>query len=182
MSEHYVLDTGPLIDFFVLTFEEETGARWLRGCVPPQGVRFPAERGLFETFLQERRGWLLTAPGVVAELENHVQRLVNRCKPHNLQDAFRARFWGLVCDRWRAWDIREAPVSLSELDPEIVAKHGPVDASLLRLVQAAAKGERRVLLTNERALFGLCVKQRLPAHIVATWIRSLLSGPDMHRI
>lgn len=147
----YCLDTGPLLDYFLLEFFEQAGKQ-----MPPQlasAVRLMHSnerlKGSFEKLLKTQ-GPFLTSPGVFIELCRHVQ--AGREYAAELREFFQQRFQRLR--------IEERHVSVEALDPRLLKDYGPVDASLMTLAQQEPR-EKRVLVTMDQPLYGACVKHRV---------------------
>lgn len=165
MSEHFVLDTGPLVEYLVRSYQYQTGETWLRG-VDLQSLKSDAHRVLFQEFLARHEGRLIICSGIVTQVERHVQIMEAHCPSPGLRAAFRAKFWALVHQELNKYRVDEKPVTLGSLEESLVARFGPVDASIILLAATARTGDRHVVVTDDRPLAGVCRKRQIPVQSV----------------
>ncbi len=161
-AEELILDTGPLFDFLLLRFSEETGRVGLENDLNYLKTDLDAQR--FRGFVTGHQ-IVLTTPGVVAEIQRHQRR-------HLPGD--QGRFWRLARGQFHELRIDEEAVRLGEMEEGDLSNQGPVDASLLQLARRRLGQYRRVaVLTADRPLWERCRNQQ----ILACWIHEILAGP-----
>lgn len=167
MREHFLLDTGPLQEFFVLRYQAESSHRWPDHTFHFHSLVTQLEREDFEKFVQDNRGHLGTSSGVVTEMHRFVRDAADRCQTLAGQDLTR-RFWGLVRATFRELGIAEHVVPVVDMTEQVLVDCGPVDASLLELAKRRAKDAGRVVvLTGDRRLLELCLRLGLSAEYVS---------------
>jgi hypothetical protein len=150
--------------------------------VQPWGA-FPREQFpvLFEEFLASHEGRLVICSGVVTQIERHVQVMEAHCPSPELRAAFRAKFWALVQRGLNRYRIDEKTVTLGNLEESLVARYGPVDASIILLAATARTGDRHVVVTDDRPLAGVCRRRQTPVQSVDSileWMSGRSSTPQ----
>ncbi len=172
--QHFVLDTGPLLEFFILRYQAETGTRWWERRCQFHSLTTQLHRKAFEEFLRLHRGQLTTSPGVIAELQSHL-RTAEKLYLGGKGD-FRKRVWRIVVTEFRELDMAEDLVRILEMDIALVFDFGPVDAGLMELVRRCWRdGVRTTLLTGDRPLVNQCKKAQISACLVADKMTSFLA-------
>ncbi len=172
VREHFVLDTGPLLEFLVLRYQTETGARWPDSFFQFQALPTRLDREDFEKFLKVNSGRLATSSGVAAEMHRFLQRAEDSCGWRQRQ-GLRDRFWRLVCGKFRELKMGEDAIRLIEMAETILIDYGPVDASLLELAKRPVEHvDRVVVLTSDGRFLKLCQKKEIPAEFVADRLKT----------
>jgi hypothetical protein len=149
----YCLDTGPLLDHFVLSFFEE------RERLLPQKlakkVKFmgnnPQLRNRFRNFLQGENAFV-TCPGVLLEVEKHFQSADDAGHLGSFREFLRQQVEKL--------NIEERLVPWGRLEVEELKLFGSVDASLMALLRGAEEDTLK-LVTMDEILSSECTKRRL---------------------
>lgn len=166
-SEVLVVDTGPLLSFIMIAFQDELLVEAKEPpfdeLIYPKNYRYKSgdqrrRQGLAH-FVATRRGELVTSSGVVAEMH----RLVRK----KLPEPYLRSFWVHARKQFDDLDIREENVALRDLDEAVVQALalGPVDAGILELASRIKRGGKSVTvatieweLQNEGAKRGLDVR------------------------
>lgn len=115
LPEHFVLDTGPLLDYFTRLYDDQYHSTWLSAnisCVTPQDKTWVAA---FHSFLEHHKGRLLTSSGVIAEIERHIRKAVNKAPYRNIRE-LQDRFWTLVQNKMKELKFDEDTKRLLEKD------------------------------------------------------------------
>ena len=92
LPEHFVLDTGPLLDYFTRLYDNQYHATWLSSCISHGTPQYKIWVDGFRRFLEHHKGRLLTSSGVIAEIERHIRKAAREAHYQNLkelQDRFR---------------------------------------------------------------------------------------------
>lgn len=168
MREHFLLDTGPLIDLLVLRYLAESRRRWPDSKFQFQALRTPLDQEDFEKFVKANRGYLGTSSGVITEIYRFLQRAENEVRPPRAQKDFRNASWRLVCATLRDLEIDERTVPVVEMKEQALADFGPTDAGLLALAMRSGDevGGGIVVLTADRGLVELCRRHEMHAEYV----------------
>lgn len=166
VREHFLLDTGPLLEFFVVRYEVESRRQWPDRTFQFHALLTPLDRDDFQKFVRANRGDLGTSSGVVTEMHRFLREAEDRCHSQQVQQDLRRRFWGLVCATFRDVGIAEETISVVNLGEDVLVEYGPVDAGLFELAKRSVKHRRRVVLTADRRLLELCLQHGLPAEYV----------------
>lgn len=168
MREHFLLDTGPLQEFFVLRYQAESNRRWPDQTFQFHALLTPLDQEDFRRFVEANRGHLGTSSGVVMEMHRFLRGAEDRCHSQQTQQDLRRRFWGLVCATFREVGIAEHTVPVVDVAEQVLVDLGPVDAGLLELAKRSVKHiERLVVLTADRRLLELCLQHEVPAEYVS---------------
>lgn len=151
--EHFVIDTGPLLDYLVASFlaRSPDTAEWLSDLLTQELRRDPLRTGLCP-FVDSLKGRLVTCPGVMAELQ-HLVDSVERAgrKERSAPQTRRGDFWKHAVQEIARLGITEESVDIGRLNSARLESLGPVDATLIHVaIQQGTKNERVVLLTNEQ--------------------------------
>jgi hypothetical protein len=171
-SVPYVIDTGPLLDHLLVQcvdLEAEPAVPGrdavLRKVVHKKVMRLkdPLDRVAFDHFLDTAQ--LLTVSGVLAEINNYLQRINKEIRAEKQPDSSLlepSRFWGRVRGEFLRLKIKEEPVVIENLDPQILGELGPVDAALLCLVERIS-GATLVTIENnpKKGLRKHCIERGL---------------------
>lgn len=165
--EHFLLDTGPLLDFLVLRYEAESKRPLPRGTFQFQALLTQLDREDFEKFVTANRGYLVTSSGVVTEMYGRLQR-VEKGVPEQARKGLKRVFWDLVCATFRELGMDERAVPVVEMTGQVLADFGPTDAGLFELAMRSVKVDRRVVvvLTADRGLLELCRRHAIQAEYV----------------
>ena len=92
LPEHFVLDTGPLLDYFARLYGDQYHSTWLSARISPVTPQHKIWVGGFRSFFEHHKGRLLTSSGVIAEIERHIRKATREAHYQNLrelQDRFR---------------------------------------------------------------------------------------------
>ena len=170
MREHFLLDTGLLLDFFVLQYMAEASREWPDTTFEFQALRTQVDREDFQKFVRANRGHLGTSSGVVTEVHRFLQRAERGCE-WRLRNDLRQRFWRLVRTTFRDLELTERAVPLIEVAEEVLIAHGPVDAGLFELARRSIRHQVVVLLTADSELLELCKRHELQAEYVQDRLR-----------
>jgi hypothetical protein len=149
----YCLDTGPLLDHFILSFFEERRASLptrLAGLVQFLGSN-PQLRERFRTFLQCNSPFV-TCPGVLVEVEKHFQRADETGQLSAFREFLKTQVVRL--------NIEERLVPWGRLEVEELKSFGSVDASLVALMRSSEEGPLK-LVTGDERLYRACLKREL---------------------
>lgn len=166
MREHFLLDTGPLQEFFILRYEAQTGSRWPDRTFQFHALLTQRDREDFPKFIQANRGYLRTTSGVVTEMHGFLQR-AERDYEWRARPDLRRRFWALVWATFREFGMQEDTVPVVEMAEQVLVDYGPVDAGLLELAKRSVKQVSRiVVLTADKALRELCLRHEVRADYV----------------
>ncbi len=165
VRDFFLLDTGPLQEFFIHRYERDSNRQWPDRTFQFQALRTQLDRDDFEKFVWASRGNLGTSSGVIAEVNRFVQRAENLCEP-GVQRDLRHHFWRVVRATFRDLRMEERTVPVIEIAEQALFDHGPVDAALFELAKRAMAGSRVVLLTADRRLRELCLQHEVPAEYV----------------
>ncbi len=166
MRERFLLDTGPLQEFFILRYQAESRRRWPDRTFQFQALRTPLDQEDFHRFVQANRGHLGTSSGVVTEVHRFLRDAERHCQPPRARQDLRHDFWTLVCRTFRDLGIAEHTVHVVEMAEQALVDYGPVDAGLLELAKRSVKQVRVVVLTADRRLLELCRQHELGAEYV----------------
>lgn len=167
MREHFLLDTGPLLEFLVLRYQAESKRLWPGGTFQFQALLTPLDREDFEKFVKANRGYLGTSSGVITEMHGFLQRAEREMPPQARKD-LKHGFWGLVCATFRDLEMDERTVPVVEMAEQVLADFGPTDAGLLALaMRSVNKADGGiVVLTADRGLLELCRRHAIHAEYV----------------
>jgi hypothetical protein len=151
-SEEFVLDTGPLLDYLVVSFQRSSprDSQWVSDLVSPPMRREVLRAGLLD-FIESSRGRLQTCPGVFAEIHHRIEAIeAAGRKNRDAPQGRRSSFWQHAVQHLTRMDVREVGALVKDLPQNTIGELGPVDATLITIVARAAGEYRRlVLLTNE---------------------------------
>lgn len=162
----FILDTGPLLDFFILCYQAETGQQWWARSKQLHALHTPSDCDRFRDFLARNPGNLLTSPGVIAELQRHIRDAEKHVRTSD--NAFRERIWDIIHRELGRWQITEDTVSLLDMNLAQVKALGPGDVGLIELAKRSSKkGVRAVVLTIDRKLLKRCIEEDVSAEYVA---------------
>lgn len=164
----YCLDTGPLLDHFLLSLFERKGRQMpapLLGKVKSLSNQLLREE--FKRFV-ESRGPFVTAPGVFIELDRHIQDACAKQQRHGRSRSaeelpYVSDFREFLQQEFKRLRFEERLVPVERLWPEDLKRFGPVDASLMHLVR---EDGAMTLVTVDSALRGACLKYGLPCQSV----------------
>lgn len=85
MREHFLLDTGPLQEFFVLRYQAESNRRWPDQTFQFHALLTPLDQEDFRRFVEANRGHLGTSSGVVMEMHRFLRGAEDRCHSQQAQ-------------------------------------------------------------------------------------------------
>ena len=106
LPEHFVLDTGPLLDYFTRLYDNQYHATWLSARTSPVTPQHKIWVGSFRSFFEHHKGRLLTSSGVIAEIERHIRKAAREAHYRNLKE-LQGRFWTLAQNRMKELKIYE---------------------------------------------------------------------------
>lgn len=160
--EYFVLDTGPLLDFFVCLYDEQYHSTWLSTVISPAVLKDETLKDGFRSFLNQHKGRLLTSSGVIAELQQHILRAEKRAHSQN-HAAFYRRFWMLVQTEMRQLGFDEDTCRLVYMDTNMLTNLGPVDTSIIELAkQNIGSYKKFIVLTSDDGVYERCIKEQVP--------------------
>jgi predicted nucleic acid-binding protein len=127
LPKNPIIDTNILFDFLVWRFHNKT-----------QTDIHPSLHAHLSTKPLEAFEWYLDAAKpvhttfhVIAEIQGLMKKRTQ--KNPEWTNATRDSFWRFTREELSLVELREHPVTLAEMDPEVLAQLGPTDASILVL-------------------------------------------------
>lgn len=174
-AEQLILDTGALWEYFVRSYQSVHRTSWLLAkchfCVLTDETLFDG----FREMLGRKRGWLLTVPGVIAELQGHARRAEHGA-PDRRQTPFQKTFWELVQQEMRQLKFNEDICRVVDMDPTCLGAFGPVDTSLLNVAKSRIGGHHScIMLVSDGDLFGRCRADQIPVEWVSDRIERFIN-------
>src|SRR5581483_12173 len=144
--ERYVLDTGPLLTYLAVLYQDLSPHGPFESLVDPSFQNSTSMRNGLKSYFSSLKGRVLTTTGVIAEIHGHInQRRKGRSDQHQ------HGFWNITSNEYTGLALSERGIIFTELDLSIVQGNGPVDASLLRLAERLSAENYSVsLVTTEQ--------------------------------
>ena len=134
-----IFDTGPLWEYILYE------AVYARGFARLRNERhFVTERADFDKlnyFISQYPNRVTTAH-VIAEISHKIRNLKQA-------ETERSRLWEAVHSVFHELTISEKPVNLSDMDRQIVARIGAIDAGLIRLGQRYSATRKRIFIEDQ---------------------------------
>lgn len=180
MPRTYLLDTGPVFDYVLARFSEDTGRSDLLNDV--RFLNTSARLAAFKRFLLDHSP-SITVGSVVAEVNHvfrrHRQEAKKLKKSHGLKKADGAPFWRLLTAEYVALTINEELLRVVELNVDVLDTLGPTDSAVVTLALRYLSQHRDVaVLTGDRRLYRRCRSMQVPAeYMEQTLTRLAASAP-----
>lgn len=179
LPEHFVLDTGPLLDYFVRLYDDQYHSTWLSAHISPVTPRNKIWVAAFHSFLEHHKGRLLTSSGVIAEIERHICRAVSAVSKahHRRIKELQERFWTLVQNKMKDLKFNEDTQHLVDMPKNTLTDLGPVDTSIIELAKTHAKSGRIfIVLTKDSGIYKRCMEEQIPVDWVEDRIKEFMKG------
>ncbi|OGW20439.1 MAG: hypothetical protein A2077_03155 [Nitrospirae bacterium GWC2_46_6] len=174
LPEHFVLDTGPLLDYFARLYGDQYHSTWLSARISPVTPQHKIWVGGFRSFFEHHKGRLLTSSGVIAEIERHIRKAAREAHYRNLKE-FQDHFWTLVQNKLKELKFDEDTQYLIDMSKNILADLGPVDTSIIELAKKHAKsGKRFIVLTTDFGIHKRCMEEQIPVESVEDRIEKFI--------
>ncbi|MDO8141935.1 MAG: hypothetical protein Q6358_10590 [Candidatus Brocadiales bacterium] len=161
LPEHFVLDTGPLLDYFVHLYNDQYHSTWLSASISPVTPQDKTWTDVFHSFFEHHKGRLLTSSGVIAEIERHIRKAAREAHYRNPKE-FQERFWTLVQNKMKELKFNEDTQYLIDMSKNILTDLGPVDTSIIELAKKHAKlGKRFIVFTTDFGIRKRCMEEQI---------------------
>ena len=168
-TEYFVLDTGPLLDFFVWQCDKQYYSTWLKNAIQIVALKDEILKDGFRAFLDRHKGRLITSPGVIAELQGHVLRAGG-----NTMELQR-RFWMLVQTQMCQLEFLENTHRIVDMTTDMLIKLGPVDTSIIEIAKANMSSYKRfIVLTSDSGVFKRCTEEEAPVQWITDTIEQFI--------
>ena len=176
LPEHYVLDTGPLLDYFTRLYDNQYHSTWLSANVSRVIPRDKRWVDVFHRFFEHHQGRLLTSSGVIAEIERHIRKAAREAHYRNLKE-LQDRFWTLVQNKMKELKFNEDTQYLIDMSKNILTDLGPVDTSIIEIAKKHSKsGKRFIVLTTDSGIRKRCMEEQIPVDWVEDRIKQFMKG------
>jgi len=175
LPEHFVLDTGPLLDYFARLYSDQYHSTWISARISPVTPQHKVWVDGFRSFFEHHKGRLLTSSGVIAEIERHIRKAVSKAHYQNIKE-LQDRFWTLVQNKMKELKFDEDTQHLVDMSKNILTDLGPVDTSIIELAKKHAKsGKRFIVLTTDFGIRKRCMKEQIPVESVKDRIEKFIT-------
>ena len=167
-TEYFVLDTGPLLEFFVWQCDKQYHSTWL-STIQTMALKDEISKKGFHSFLDQHKGRLITSYGVIAELQGHVLRAGG-----NTMELQR-RFWMLVQTQMCQLEFLENTHRIVDMTTDMLIKLGPVDTSIIEIAKANMSSYKRfIVLTSDSGVFKRCTEEEVPVQWITDTIEQFI--------
>lgn len=148
-----IMDTGPIWELILYRAVKELGFAGLK-----RNLTYFVDSEAYETcgnFLSSFRK-KTTSASVVAQLHTFIR---------GTDRQGRRQLWAQVYDEFEKMGMDEDVVRLLDMDPDLIAKYGPTDVSLLEIARRNLK-QRPVILTLDSPLHSECRKAGIQSELL----------------
>lgn len=167
-TEYFVLDTGPLLEYFVWQCDKQYNSTWL-STIQTMALKDEISKKGFRTFLDQHKGRLITSSGVIAELQGHVLRAGG-----NTMELQR-RFWMLVQTQMYQLEFLENTHRIVDMTTDMLIKLGPVDTSIIEIAKSNMSSYKRfIVLTSDSGVFKRCTEEEVPVQWITDTIEQFI--------
>jgi hypothetical protein len=148
-----IVDTGPIWELVLYHAVNELGFVRLKGSL--KHFHSPEDYENCGSFLS---GFAkkTTSASVVAELYRRIR---------DTERMGHARLWRQVYEEFENMGMGEEVVRLLDMEPDLVAKHGPTDVSLIEIARRNLN-QRPVILTLDGKLYSECLKAQIRSDLL----------------
>jgi len=148
-----IVDTGPIWELVLYRAVKELGfANLKRDLTHFSSLKAYENCGNFLSAFGKKT----TSASVVAELYHQIRETEQKGRP---------QLWELVYEEFRNMSMDEDVVRLLDMEPDLIAKYGPIDVSLLEIARRNL-GRRPVILTLDSHLHAECKKAQISAELL----------------
>ena len=155
-TEYFVLDTGPLLDFFVWQCDKQYHSTWLKNAIQIVALKDEILKDGFRAFLDRHEGRLITSPGVIAELQGHILRAGGNTIE------LQRRFWTLVQTQMCRLKFLEDTRHIVDMNTDMLIKLGPVDTSIIEIAKLNTGSYKHfIVLTSDYGVFERCEEEQV---------------------